>query len=80
MRKDYPFFKLNYQVVPVTVAAGATSGSGTCAAGSVVIGYYPAGNQDQFVTNISVSGTTVTVTLKAAATADNTFNVVLLKA
>lgn len=71
--------KLDYEVASVTVAATATSGTATVTANSVIIGYYPTGNQDQLVDNIAISGTTLTVTLAAAATADNTFNVVLLK-
>jgi len=71
--------KLSYEVVSVTVAAGATSGSATITDGAIVLGWYATGNQDQFVDNISAVGTTVTITLAAAATADNTFNVVLLK-
>jgi len=70
---------IGYEVVAVTVVATAASGTGTCTTGSIVLGYYPTGNQDQLVDNIAISGTTVTVTLAAAATADNTFNVVCLK-
>ena len=74
--------QLDYEVVAVTVTAGAgnTVGTGTCTAGSIVIGYYPTSNQDQLVDSVGVSSTTVTVTLNAAATLDNVFNVVLLKA
>ena len=72
--------KLSYEVVAVTVAAAATSGTGTATTGSIILGYYPTGNQDQLVDNVAIAGTTVTVTLAAAATANNTFNVVLLKA
>lgn len=62
----------------VTVAASATSGTATVVAGSVILGIYPAGNQDQFVDNVAISTTTLTVTLAAAATADNTYKVVVL--
>ena len=72
--------KLSYEVVAITVAAAATSGTGTCTSDSIILGYYPTGNQDQLVDNVAVSGTTVTITLAAAATTANTFNVVLLKA
>jgi len=72
--------KLSYEVVAITVAAAATSGTGTCTSGSIILGYYPTGNQDQLVDSVAVSATTVTITLAAAATAANTFNVVLLKA
>ena len=72
--------KLSYEVVSVTVVAAATSGTATVTAGSIILGYYPIGNQDQFVDSIAIATTTLTITLAAAATADNTFNVVLLKA
>ena len=75
--------KLGYKVVSVTVAAGATSGSSAADSelvGGEIIGYYPAGNQDQFVTNITLNDDgSVTVTLGAAASADNVFNVIVLK-
>ena len=72
--------KLSYEVVAVTVTASGTTGTGTVTAGSVILGCYPTSNQDQFIDSVVVSETTVTVTLAAAATADNVFNVVLLKA
>jgi len=72
--------KLSYEVVEVTVATGQTTGTGTVTAGSIILGYYPISNQDQFVDSIAVSETTLTITLAAAATADNKFKVVLLKA
>jgi len=71
--------ELLFEEVDVTVAAGATSGTATVTAGSKIVGYYPTGNQDQFVDNISISATTLTLTLAAAAVADNTFRVFLLK-
>ena len=71
--------EVKYEVVSVTVLAAATSGTATVTSGAIVLGYYPAGNQDQLVDNISISTTTLTITLAAAATADNTFKVVLLK-
>ena len=75
--------KLGYKVVSVTVAAGATSGSSAADSdlvGGEILGYYPTGNQDQFVTNVTLNTDgSVTITLGAAATADNTFNVVVLK-
>ena len=71
--------KLAYEVVAVTVNAGNPSGTGTCTSGSIILGWRPTGNIDQFVDSIAVSGTTVTVTLGANATADNTFSVILLK-
>lgn len=63
----------------VTVAAGATTGSSTVTAGARVLGVFPVGNQVQFISNVAISGTTLTVTLKAAATAINTFSVNLLE-
>ena len=72
--------ELKYESVSVTVSAGQTSGTGTATSGAVIIGWRPTGNIDQFVDNVAISGTTVTVTLGANATADNTFVVLLLKA
>ena len=74
---------LDYKVVSVTVVAGATSGSSAADSelvGGEILGFYPAGNQDQFVANVVLNPDgSVTVTLAAAATADNVFNVVVLK-
>lgn len=72
--------KLSYEVVEVTVAAEETTGTATVTAGSVILGCYPKSNQDQFIDSVAVADTTVTVTLAASASADNVFNVVLLKA
>ena len=72
--------KLSYEVVEVTVTTGETTGTGTVTAGSIILGCYPTSNQDQFIDSVAVTETTVTVTLAALATADNVFNVVLLKA
>lgn len=71
--------ELDYETANVTVSAGSSSGTATVTSGSIVIGWRPTGNQDQFIDNISVSGTTLTITLGANATADNTFQVTLLK-
>jgi len=71
--------KLSYETASVTVSAGTASGTATVTSGSIILGFRPTGNQDQFIDNISVSGTTLTVTLAANATADNTFQVILLK-
>lgn len=68
-----------YEQVSVTVSAGGATGTATVTSGSIIIGYRSTGNQDQFVDNVAVSGTTLTVTLAANATADNTFQVTLLK-
>lgn len=63
----------------VTVNAGAGSGTTTVIASSVILGIYPAGNQDQYVDNVAISTTTLTVTLAANATATNTYKVVVLE-
>ena len=72
--------KLSYEVVEVTVTNGENTGTATVTAGSVILGCYPKSNQDQFIDSVAVADTTVTVTLAGQATADNVFNVVLLKA
>ena len=75
--------KIGYKAVAVTVAAAATSGSSAADADlvdGVIIGYHPTGNQDQFVDNVVLNANgSITVTLDAAATANNTFNVIVLK-
>jgi len=75
--------EIGYKVVSVTVSAAATSGSSAADAeleGGEILGIYPAGNQDQFVDNVALAADgSVTVTLAAAATADNIFKVVVLK-
>ena len=71
--------KLSYETVNVTVNAGASTGTATVTSGSIVLGWYATGNQDQFIDNISIAGTTLTITLAANATANNTFTVILLK-
>lgn len=71
--------ELDTEIATVTVSAGNPSGTATVTSGSIVIGWRPTGNNDQFVDNISISGTTLTITLAANATADNTFSVFLLK-
>lgn len=69
----------NLKTVTVTVNAAATSGTATVKAGAKILGILPAGNQDQFVDNVALSGTTLTVTLGAAATAANIFKVTVLE-
>ncbi len=70
--------------VAVTVSAGATSGLSTTAdpslLGAVILGFYPTGNCDQHVDKIEIDTVNqkVKVTLNAAATAANTFNVVVM--
>ncbi|WP_425005759.1 hypothetical protein [Mycolicibacterium sp. S3B2] len=63
----------------VTVTAGQSSGTATVVAGSVVVGFYPSGNQDQFVDNVAIGGTTLTVTLAANATANDTYKVTVVE-
>lgn len=69
--------------VSVTVAATATTGSSAAdptLVGGTILGVYPTGNQDQLIDNVVLNANgSVTVTLAAAATADNTFTVVVLK-
>jgi len=69
---------LALQVKTITVSAGQSTGTVTVPTSAVILGIYPAGNQDQFVDNVSISGTTLTVTLAANATATNTYKVTLL--
>lgn len=70
----------NVVMKTVTVAIGATSGTASVAPGSIILGVYPSGNQDQLLDNVAVSETTLTVTLAAAATAENQINVTLIGA
>lgn len=75
--------ELGITVVDITVDAAATSGSSAAnpaLVGGEILGYYPTGNQDQLVNNVVLNANgSVTVTLADAATADNTFKVVVLK-
>ena len=71
--------ELDYEQVSVTVSAGGATGTATVTSGSIIIGWRATGNQDQFVDNIAVSGTVLTITLAGNAVADNTFQVTLLK-
>ena len=75
--------KLGYKSVSVTVAAGDTSGSSSADSDLVdgeILGYYPTGNQDQLVDSVVLNADgSVTITLASAATADNTFKVVVIK-
>ena len=75
--------KLAVKEVSVTVAAGGTSGSSDAdpeLVGGEILGYFPAGNQDQFVADITLNADgSITITLAAAATADNTFKVIAIK-
>lgn len=71
--------ELDIEEITVNVAAGQTSGTGTATNGSIIIGFRHSGNCDQLIDSISISGTTITITLSAAATAQNNFVVILLK-
>lgn len=76
-------FLPNITSVGVTVAAGATSGASAADVSLVngqILGIYSNGNQDQFVNNVVVNANgSITVTLRAAATANNVFRVVVLR-
>jgi len=75
--------KLGEKAVDVDVAAGATSGSSAAdpdLVGGEILGIYPDGNQDQLVDSVVLNADgSVTVTLAAAATAVNSFKVVVAK-
>lgn len=64
--------KLNTSAITVTVAAGDAVGTETITDGATILGFTPA-LQDQMLTSIAASGTTLTVTLSANATTDNSF-------
>lgn len=65
--------------IDITVSAGQTVGTGSCTSGSIIIGVYAKTNQDQFIKSVVASGTTITITLLAVATANNVFTVNLIK-
>lgn len=71
-------------VTSVTVSAAATSWTATADATLIwwtVIWVVATSNQDQFVDNVAIDASwVITVTLNAAATADNVFNVAVLAA
>lgn len=71
--------QLNTTTVPVVIDAAASSNTATVTEGAVIIGFYPGTNLDQIIDDISIDGTTLTVTLAAAATAETTINVVVLE-
>ena len=62
----------------VTVALWDTTWTATVVEWSVVIWVYAVWNQDQFITDVDVVWTTLTVTLWAWATADNVLKVVTI--
>lgn len=59
----------------VTVALWETTGTATVVVWSKVLGIFPVSNQDQLIDSVLITDTTLTVTLTAAATADNVFKV-----
>lgn len=75
------------QTAPVIVAVNVSTGNGTGSSaadplliGGTIIGIVPTGNQDQLVDEVIVEADgKVKVTLAANATAQNTFNVSVLK-
>lgn len=71
-------------ITEVTVAAAATSWTATADTSLIwwtIIWIVPAWNQDQFVDNVAIDADwVITVTLAAAATANNVFNVAVLTA
>lgn len=73
-----------FETVAVTVSAASSSGSSANdpdLVGGDIIGIVPAGNQDQFVDDVTVDANgSVTVTLTANATADNDFIVTVWRA
>lgn len=73
---------VKYKAVAVTVLSTATTGSSAAdpvLVNGIIFGYYPSTNQDQFVKSIAVNADgSVTVTLLAAATANNVFKVLVL--
>ncbi len=71
--------ELKYEVATVTISAGNPSGTATVTSGSIILGWYPQTNLDQIIDDISVSGTTLTVTLAGNATATTTIKVNLIK-
>jgi hypothetical protein len=72
--------ELKLTLEDVTVLAGAATGTATVVAGDKIIGIYPVSNQDQHIDSVAISGTTLTVTLAANATADNVFKVAVINA
>lgn len=70
---------MELSTVAVTVALGDTTGTVAVPRGATILGIYPTANQDQFVDSVAISDVTLTVTLVAAATADNVFAVSILK-
>ncbi len=70
--------QLKYEAITVTITAGQPSGTASVTSGDVVLGFRQIA-VDQVIKSIVVSGTTLTVTLNANATAQNQIQVILLK-
>ena len=68
------------ELATVTISAGQPSGTATVTSGNIILGWYPTTNLDQIIDDISISGTTLTVTLAGNATATTTIKVQMLKA
>ena len=70
-----------YKSVAITISSANTTGASAPDAdliGGILMGYYPTGNQDQFVINVAVDTSgSIQVTLGAAAVAANTFNAII---
>lgn len=75
--------KIGLKAVDVTVSAGnnsATTSADSDLVNGQIIGILPAGNQDQFIDDVTLNADgSIIVTLAANATADNTFTVIVLK-
>jgi len=81
LKDDVQSFKKNaitVKTIDITVSAGNPTGTAEVPRDSIIIGCVPISNQDQFVDSVLISGTTITVTLAAAATADNKFRVIYI--
>ena len=68
------------ELATVTISAGQSSGTATVTSGNIILGWYPTTNLDQIIDDISISGTTLTVTLAGNATGTTTIKVQMLKA
>lgn len=75
--------KIAFKVVAATVTTGTatvTTSIDATIAGGTLVSIYPTGNQDQLLDNVVLNANgSITVTLAANATANNTFNIVVVK-
>ena len=69
---------MDLESADIVIGIGDTTDTAEVRLGSTILGYIP-GAQDQMVESIALSGTTLTLTLAAGATAENTFTVQLIK-